>query len=256
MKKITILIILVIVLAGCTKNKLNINLKNYFNGYDACFVLYNTQTHITKIYNEKQCNEQLSPCSTFKIANALIGLETGVLKTPNQVFKWDGVKYPIEAWNKDLTLKEAISESAVPVFQKIAKAIGAKRMQAYLNKFYYGNKDISGGISTFWLANSLKISAIEQVDFLKKILSNKLELNENSLKVIQEILEIKKTKKGTLYGKTGTKEGLVLGWFVGFVKTNNGKTYIFATNIKAKNNASGQVAKEITINILKDQKII
>jgi beta-lactamase class D len=177
-------------------------------------VLDKLQTDNTKRYNVKQCRKQLSPCSTFKIANALIGLEVGILISPDQIFKWDGIKYPVKAWNKDLTLKKTISVSDVPVFQKITTKIGTSQMQAYINKFNYGNKDISGGITQFWLGNSLKISADEQIDFLRKILLNKLKLSKNSLNVIQEILRIKKYKNGTLYGKTGingTKNGSILG---------------------------------------------
>jgi beta-lactamase class D len=256
MKKIIILLILVTAFSSCIKKGSDLNLKNYFKNYNSCFVLYNLQTDITKRYNNNQCEVQLTPCSTFLIANALIGLETGILKKPTQTLKWDRTKYPIKTWNRNLTLKEAIAASDEPKFKEIAKKIGSKRMKEYLNKFSYGNKDITGGISKFWLGSTLKISANEQVKFLRKVLLDKKILSKNNLNVMQDILEVKKTCNGILYGKTGTEEGLVLGWFVGFFKTNNGKTYIFATNIKAKNNASGQVAKEITINILKDQKII
>ena len=41
-------------------------------------------------------------------------------------------------------------------------------LQKFLDKINYGNKDISGGISKFWLGSTLKISANEQLQFIKK----------------------------------------------------------------------------------------
>ena len=49
--------------------------------------------------------------------------------------------------------------------------IGPERMQEYIDKIGYGNKDISGGLTTFWLGSSPQISALEQVDLLNKLYS-------------------------------------------------------------------------------------
>ena len=35
---------------------------------------------------------------------------------------------------------------------------GEERMREHVNKFNYGNRDLSGGIRDFWLQSSLKIS--------------------------------------------------------------------------------------------------
>ncbi len=43
------------------------------------------------------------PASTFKILNALIGLEHGKA-TSTEVFKWDGQKRSFPTWEKDMTL--------------------------------------------------------------------------------------------------------------------------------------------------------
>lgn len=50
--------------------------------------------------------KRLPPCSTFKIWNALVGIEEGVLTDAAEPFyQWDGVKRSIEAWNKDMNLR-------------------------------------------------------------------------------------------------------------------------------------------------------
>ncbi|MDR3597771.1 penicillin-binding transpeptidase domain-containing protein [Clostridium sp.] len=164
------LISIAITVIGCSKaDKLSNNskntemvsyedLSNYFSGYDGCIVLLDENKNNYIIYNELKSQKEISPCSTFKIANSLIGLETKELEDENTTFKWDGTKYPIDSWNKDQTLKLAVSNSAVWYFQILASKIGESRMEDYISKFNYGNKDISGGITKFWLQSSLKIS--------------------------------------------------------------------------------------------------
>ena len=51
------------------------------------------------------------PASTFKMLNVLIGLQHGKATT-NEIFKWDGKKRSFSAWEKDMTLGEAMQASA------------------------------------------------------------------------------------------------------------------------------------------------
>src|ERR1700676_5024920 len=97
-------------------------------------------------YNPQLCSQQVSPCSTFKIFNALVGLETGVLQNENHPMTWDGTKYPFPDWNKDQTLQSAMIHSVVWYFQNVAFAIGEARMKEFIHKVHYGNEDIFGGI--------------------------------------------------------------------------------------------------------------
>ena len=125
-------------------------------------------------------------------------------------------------------------------------------MKKYIDDVRYGNCDISGGITKFWLANSLKISAEEQVDFIKRLYFDDLPFSTRSMKIVKKNTELKKTDKGELHGKTGSdrEDGKdVLGWFVGYV-VHDGHPYVFATNIQAKDGAWGKRAREITESIL------
>ena len=47
------------------------------------------------------------PASTFKIANSIIGLETGVIENDSVIFKWDGEKKWLKNWEQDLILRDA-----------------------------------------------------------------------------------------------------------------------------------------------------
>jgi bla regulator protein BlaR1 len=274
------LISIVITVIGCSKaDKLSNNSKNtemvsyedlsyYFSGYDGCIVLLDENKNNYTIYNESKSQKEISPCSTFKIANSLIGLETKELEDANTAFKWDGTKYPIDSWNKDQTLKSAVANSVVWYFQILALKIGEIRMGDYISKFNYGNKDISGGITKFWLQSSLKISPKEQVEFLRKFYDYQLPIAKGNIDIVKNVILLSDENGIRLSGKTGSgentnnnnkaKKGSINGWFIGYVEKDNDICY-FATNIEAnettKESADGQKAKEITLKILKDKNL-
>src|SRR3979411_3120928 len=132
------------------------------------FVGYKTDDYLVIASDADRSGEAMLPASTFKIPNSLIALETGVVGDPDKdVFKWDGVVRSIEAWNRDHTMRSAIAASAVPVYQEIARRIGAERMQKYVDLFEYGNRDIGGGIDQFWLTGNLRIDPARQIDFFE-----------------------------------------------------------------------------------------
>jgi bla regulator protein BlaR1 len=237
------------------------DLQNYFTGYDGTFVMYDTKQSQYTIYNKEKSTKRVSPNSTFKVPHALFGLQKGVLKDQNTTFKWDGTEYPIESWNQDQTLTMAIQNSTIWYFQRVAEQLGVAREQTYLNAISYGNRDISGGLTNFWLQSSLKISPFEQVEFLKRFTTYQLPFSKHNIDLVKEILVLEQKNGAMLSGKTGTGwENAVIngtpinGWFIGYVE-KNGNTYIFATNIEASNYASSGKAKEITLNILKDKNI-
>jgi bla regulator protein BlaR1 len=280
MKKVIFLVCIVVALfaTGCSNSNTSANasknikttiedLNSYFIGYDGCFVLFDQNKNEYSIYNEPKSQKQVSPCSTFKIVNALIGLETKALIDENTTFKWDGTVYQNTVWNKDQTLASAIENSTFWYFQQNASKVGSDRMQNYLNKVNYGNKDISGGITQFWEQSSLKISPKEQVEMLKRIYTYQIPISKKNIDIVKKILVLAKKDGVVLSGKTGsglkdsgkfipqgTDDGYIIGWFMGYVEKDN-NVYYFATNIEGKKDAYGGKAKEITLKILKDKKL-
>jgi bla regulator protein BlaR1 len=231
----------------------------YFGGLQGTFVLYDGGNHQYTVYNEAQAGKRLSPCSTFKIFNSLIGLESGVLEQEDEktLLKWDGTQYTIASWNKDHTLQSATADSVVWYFQEVATRVGADRMQSYINQLEYGNRDISGGITRFWLRSSLQISAYEQVDLIKKLYQGDLPFSPQDVEVVKRNILLSNYDGAKFSGKTGSGSvdgKLVLGWFVGCVE-KEGQQYIFATNVEGEDGAYGGKAKEITKAILKDMNI-
>jgi beta-lactamase class D len=231
-------------------------LEKYFQGATGAFVLYDLNHDQYIRYNPERCAERFLPASTFKVMNSLIGLETGVIPDENYVIKWDGTPYDIPTWNQDHTLKTAIQNSVVWYYQELARRVGQERMQHYVDLANYGNKDISGKIDTFWLEGGLRISADEQVEFLKRLFQGELPLSTRSMNIVKEILVLDRTASYQLSGKTGSVQRVTPheGWFVGYLETQ-GNVYFFATNYETSSLdglASGDTARKISLDILKE----
>lgn len=229
------------------------------------FILMEGKTGKTWIHNEKRASEPYAPCSTFKIPNTLIALETKTISSPTEKVAWDSKKYPakdnfLPEWNAPLNLKEAFQFSCVWFYKEIAEKVGAKKMQVFLKEFSYGNEDISGGITHFWIESSLKISAREQISFLKKLHERSFPLRASTYDVAEnDVFCQEKTPTYSLYAKTGTgrqANGIYVNWYVGYVVRGD-KTYYFAMNMDSldmKNTLA--IRKTITRTILKNKGII
>lgn len=233
-------------------------LSKYFQGFQGAFVLYDLNKNHVVCYNPDRCAKNFLPASTFKILNSLIGLETGVIADENFVIPWNGTKYPYPSWNSDQTLKSAIQNSVVWYYQELARRVGEKTMQFWVSKVRYGNADISGKIDSFWLEGGLRISADEQIDFLKRFYQNELPFSRRSVDIVKSILVLEKNELYTLSGKSGSvdRKSPHIGWFVGYVE-KSGNVYFFAVNIESpRNDTTGVKAKEIAGEILKSSGLL
>lgn len=232
----------------------------YFNGINGCAVFYDYDKNTYTFYNEEQCSTRYSPYSTFKIVAALEGLKTGVLTSENSVMKYSGDTYPFESWNQNLNLKEAFQQSCVWYFRQVIDNVGQETLSEDLEKLNYGNCDVSqwegnpinaqSDLNGFWLDSSLQISPIEEVNVISDIFEGKTDYNKEHIAILKNIM---KSDVPNIYGKTGTgKDGSA--WYAGFYD-NNGKNIYFAVHLydSSKPNIAGANAKEIAVNIIKNE---
>ena len=246
--------------AGFGATSTNRDLSEFFGGRAGCFVLYDAQADSYVRYNSNGCAERFTPCSTFKIANSLIALHTGVSTGADFFLKWDGVMRPIEPWNQDQTMRSAMSNSVLWYYQEMARRVGPERMADFVHRLGYGNEDTSGGITNFWIESTLRISADEQVAFLRRLWADGLPVSKEAQKTTRELMRLSSSDDGRiLFGKTGTagdaKADIArLGWFVGCVSKGERRVF-FATRITGERDASGRQARKITEAILKRLQI-
>jgi beta-lactamase class D len=207
-------------------------------GTEGTFVGYKVDDYLVIASDKVRSGEAKLPASTYKIPNSVIALETGVVGDPDKdVFKWDGVTRIIEAWNKDHTMRSAIAVSAVPVYQEIARRIGAERMQKYVDLFEYGNRDIGGGIDQFWLTGNLRIDPVQQVDFVDRLRRGTLPVSKRSLDLVRDILPVTKVGDSIIRAKSGLLGAEIgkpsLSWLVGWAEKGSANT-VFALNFDVR----------------------
>jgi beta-lactamase class D len=232
----------------------------YFQGIDGTFVLLDARSGQTLCHNPERARMAFLPASTFKIPNTLIALETGVADSPDFALAWDSTAAPRQpwwpaAWARDHTLRTALPNSVVWYYKELARRIGPERMQSHLDRFDYGNRNISGGIDQFWLSGGLRISAEQQVDFLRRFHSGELPVSERSVQLVKDMLVIEDTPQYRLSGKTGLAgfgETSVAqtGWLVGYLE-RSGQVYFFATNIDVRKSGDAAARMSITRAILR-----
>ena len=222
------------------RNEVHTDLAKHFfeEGTVGTFVGYKVDDYLIIASDKDRSGQAMLPASTFKIPNSLIALETGVVgDSDKDVFKWDGVTRSIEAWNHDHTMRSAIAVSAVPVYQEIARRIGAERMQKFVDLLEYGNRDIGGGIDQFWLTGNLRIDPFQQVDFIDRLRRGVLPVSKRSQDLVRDILPVTRVgdaviraKSGLLGAETGKPS---LGWMVGWAEKGRDQT-VFALNMDCK----------------------
>lgn len=199
------------------------------------------------------------PASTFKIANLLIALETGVIADVTDTVRWPGhtdttlYGYRPDIY-KDLSVGKAFEVSAGWVFVELAKKIGKENYRHYLRLCGYGNRD-PGSKDDFWNFGPLRISPRNQVEFLVRMYEGKLPFSMHNLSILKETMITERTETYTIRSKTGWTriDGKNIGWWVGYVARED-NLYFFATRLV--NNRSemqpgfGPCRIQITKNVL------
>jgi beta-lactamase class D len=208
------------------------------------------------VYNESRANTPFVPASTFKILNTLIALETGAV-TEKDVIKWDGKDKGLAAWNRDQTLETAFNSSCVWFYQELARRIGTAGYEAYFSRVKYGTGKPTPELTTFWLEGDLKISAIEQVEFLKKVYKEELPFRHATYATLKKIMTVERTPEYTIRAKTGWAQRISpqIGWYVGYVESGV-NVWFFATNMDISKPDDARFRQQITSDALKIKGII
>jgi beta-lactamase class D len=152
---------------------------------------------------------------------------------PNPNVIVDGAPFLPAVCEGDLTLASALMSSCIPIFQRIARAIGVPVFARELRKYDYGNHDMAGAqVDRFWLDGPLAISAEEQVRFLQRLERGALPVSRRALREVRDMLILERDKCAVLRGKTGYVFTTVprVGWWVGWVQ-RGATTWTFALNL-------------------------
>ena len=201
-----------------SENVSYVDLSTYFGEYEGSFVLYDLENDAWSIHDKEHATLRVAPNSTYKIYDALFGLEEDIITPENSFIAWDGKNYPFDTWNTDQTLQSAMSNSVNWYFQSLNEQLGVHSVNKYIQQIKYGNENMSGNFSSYWMESSLKISPIEQVELLTKLQNNSFGFAPENINAVKDALCLSSSDAGTFYGKTGTGrvDGQdVNGWFIG-----------------------------------------
>jgi beta-lactamase class D len=254
-------------LAACSPNNVTVDnsIKKYFdqNNVTGCFGLFdNGQGHFT-VYNLPRFSDSTYlPASTFKIVNSLIGLETGVVQDSASVIKYDSTKpFSRQECNRDLTMYDAFRLSCVPWYRELARRIGEPKMQHWLDTLGYARRNDTFKIKTnnnldfFWLDNTAKVTADEQLGLVKKLYFDQLPFQKRNQRIVRSMMLWESNSNYKLSYKTGlgyTKDNHSIGWIVGWIEENK-HVYFFSLQIEHpdKNVDIAPVRLKILKDILK-----
>ncbi|UTH76309.1 class D beta-lactamase [Chromobacterium sp. IIBBL 290-4] len=204
------------------------------------------------------CATRVTPASTFKIALAAMGYDAGVLKSehePSWPYRPGYVDWGGDNWKQNTDPTRWLKYSVVWYSQQIAQRLGEQKLSDYARSFGYGNADFSGdpgkrnGLERAWIGSSLKVSPLEQVAFLNKLLNDKLPVSKEAQRLTRAIVETSALPGGgSAHGKTGMayprldngEQDLThpYGWFVGWTE-QDGRKLVFARLIQDDRKESG-----------------
>jgi beta-lactamase class D OXA-213 len=240
-------------------NKNSKKIKSLFDQAQTEGVLVIKRGQIEEVYGNdlKRASTEYVPASTFKMLNALIGLEHHKA-TPTEVFKWDGQKRLFPDWEKDMTLGDAMKASAIPVYQELARRIGLDLMSKEVKRIGFGNADIGSKVHDFWLVGPLKITPQQEAQFAYELAHKTLPFSKNVQEQVQSMLFIEEKNGRKIYAKSGWGWDVdpQVGWFTGWVVQPQGEIIAFSLNLEMKKGIPSSIRKEIAYKGLEQLGIL
>lgn len=217
---------------------------------DLCTLIVAAESGKVILQEGQECNKQVTPASTFKIAISLMGFDAGVLKNESEP-AWDyKAGYPDwggDNWKKKIDPTAWLKYSVFWYSQHVVGKLGQQTFERYVRAFDYGNKDVSAvdvsapGQKGVWVMSSLQVSPVQQIAFLRKVVNRQLPLKSIAYEMTDNITRYDVSPEGwTIHGKTGTGSpgqdnkydpNNAYGWYVGWA-TKGTQKIVFAKLIQ------------------------
>jgi beta-lactamase class D len=198
------------------------------------------------LLEDGECRTRTTPASTFKIPLALLGFDAAILQdahAPVLTIRQGEADWGGKAWREPTDPESWLRNSVVWYSQRITHELGATRFSSAVRRLGYGNMDVAGdagrdnGLDRSWIGSSLKVSPVEQVTFLNRLLAGTLPFDPVAQRKTIGIVEAHRSGDWTVRGKTGSAfprraDGNLdrsrgWGWYVGWATTGE-RTLVFA----------------------------
>ncbi|WEZ82943.1 class D beta-lactamase [Rhizobium sp. 32-5/1] len=213
------------------------------------------------LVRDGECDARVTPASTFKIPLAVMGYDSGFLQDayrPTLPFRQGDPDWGGDNWKQPTDATRWLKYSVVWFSQRITVHLGAKKLTDYARSFDYGNADFSGdagkdnGLERAWIASSLKVSPIEQITFLRRLINHQLPVSDAAVDKTIVVVEGRTLPSGwAIKGKTGmayprNSDGSFdrshpWGWYVGWGKKGD-RTIVFARLVQDDRKTAGSAS--------------
>ncbi len=193
-----------------------------------CYVIYRPRADTYTITNRQLSTQRFSPFSTYKLPLTIMALEDQHVRYPGQAKWYDPLEHPADPWwpiswtTQPHDLRSAFQHSVNWYFQDLAAALDRQRVINHLRTWGYGNGVIVGSPRRYWLSSALKISPMEQIQFLRLFQEEHLGISKETTEATKQVCLVEEREGRRLYAKTGTGEleSGWIGWYVGWIELN------------------------------------
>lgn len=213
---------------------------NHFAGYGhaGTFLLQRDGAPPQTLYDDALDATPLRPASTFKVMLSLIALETGALRSADEVVKWDGKPYPDKPeWQKNMALREAMQTSSENYFGTLATRVGRDRLAEWVKRVGYGNGRVGANPPRVWHDGVLTVTAQQQLAFIDRLRRGDLPFSAKTIATVKAAMLDSDTGGRRIYGKTGTHlddSGIGNAWWIGWVEGGQAPAASFVLGIQLK----------------------
>lgn len=241
-----VIAILFFTIAGCTVNNVSIDkgIGEVFasNKVQGTFGMFDNSRGTFTIYDMERFKAPYSPGSTFNIFNSLVALHIGRIADEKGLIKQDS----------SISLNDAFNNSSTPHFMSLARMIGKDTMKRWIDSLKYGNMRIGNAVDSFWMNDTIRISADEQLGFIKRMYFKQLPIRSSVQESVKKMMIVENNSQYQLaYNIAFTQSnGKPIVWVLGWIEENR-HLYPFVLNFTTETNTEDkQLAKKITEDIL------
>lgn len=226
-------------------------------GVKGTFVLHRSNSNEWNVLDTARARTGFLPASTFKIFNSLVALQEKAIASVDDTLKWDGIPRWADSWNQDHSMRSAMRVSAVWYYQEMARRIGRERMEYWIDTVNYGNQQTGAVLDSFWLNGDIRITAMQQVDFLQALQNETLGFIKQVQQQVKQIMIVDSTTHYVLMGKTGwaLSKPNDYGWFVGILQRKD-EAWIFALQMDILANEDSPKRRLIAESILRQEGLL
>lgn len=213
-------------------------------GHPGAFLLQRDGRAATVVHGASLADVPRPPASSFKVLLALIALETGALRGPDEILPGDG-RHARPEWRRAMALREALSTSSEPYFAALAERIGRERLAAWVAKAGYGNGRVGERPARAWHDGTLTVTARQQLAFADRLRRGELPFRPAHIAAVKAALR-EDDGDARFHAKTGTHlddDDRGTAWWIGWVESPRGAaSFALMVDLKTMDDRARRIA--------------